>query len=207
VGDERQDGWLAPLKTALFPCKKIFRAARMCKWFRGNATILDRALHVPEDKDPSLKPGFHKPASGDHSVLSWDPAALDLNVPENFVLKQVQLLKTEGASEQSLKEYQAWRAGRREIVTIAASPSVEVIRITDLNDEPPPAPVAIHRVDGDSFRSGAVSSARSSTPSFGMHHGIRTRTVWHAWRHACTSYGCYSPRGARFCRRSSADRG
>jgi ATP-dependent exoDNAse (exonuclease V) beta subunit len=173
VGDEPQDGWLAPLNNALFPSKKNFRGAQACSWFRGNATVLDRPFHVPEDKDPSVKPGFHRPESGDHGVLWWDPAALDLNVPETFGLKHVHLLKTEGASEGSLKEYEGWRAARRGVVTIAATPSIEVIRITDLNEEPPPAPIAIHRVDGDSFRSGGRQ--------FGsLVHAIVRDAPWHA---------------------------
>ena len=173
VGDEPRDGWLAPLNSALFPSKKKFRAAQPCSWFRGNATVLDRPFHVLEDKEPSVKPGFHAPQAGDHSVLWWDPAALDLNVPENFGLKNVQLLKAEGASDESLKEYDAWRSARRKVVTNAANPLVEVIRITDLSEEPPPAPVAIHRVDGDSFRSGG--------PQFGtLVHAIVRDAPWEA---------------------------
>jgi ATP-dependent helicase/nuclease subunit A len=154
VGDGPQDGWLAPLNGALYPSKKNFRAAQPCSWFSGSVSVLDRPFYVPEGEDPSVKPGFHRSESGDYSVLWWDPATLDLNVQENFGLKHVQLLKAEGSSDQSLKEYEGWRAGRREVVTSAANPSAEVIRITDLNEEPPYAPVAVHRVDGKRFRSG-----------------------------------------------------
>jgi ATP-dependent helicase/nuclease subunit A len=72
-----------------------------------------------------------------------------------------------------LKDYDDWRHARREVLTIAASPSVEVIRITDVSEEPPPVPVTIHRAAGDSFRSGG--------PQFGtLVHAIIRDAPWGA---------------------------
>lgn len=174
VGDgPQEDCWLTPLNSALYPSKKKFRAAERCGWFSGGTTVIDRPFPVSEDKDPSVKPGFHKPESGDHSVLWWDPATLDLNVPENFGLKHIELLKSEGASDQSLKAYKAWHAERSEVVTNGRKPSFEVIRITDLSEEPPHAPVAIHRADGETLRSGG--------PRFGtLVHAILRDAPWDA---------------------------
>ncbi len=173
VGDQPQDGWLAPLNLALYPSKKNFHAAEPTNWFRGTVSVLDRPFHVDQAKDPSVKPGFHKPERGDYTVLWWDPATLDLNVPENFGLKHVHLLKAGGASDQSLKDYEVWRATRSEILTAAAIPSIEVVRVTELNEEPPPGPVATQRVDGSSLRSGG--------PQFGtLVHAIVRDAPWGA---------------------------
>jgi hypothetical protein len=67
----------------------------------------------------------------------WDPAMLNLNVPENFGLKHIDVLKAEGASEQSLRDYEEWRDTRSQVIAAASIPSIEVIRITELADEPP----------------------------------------------------------------------
>lgn len=173
VGDEPQNGWLDPLNSALYPSKKNFRAARPCCWFRGNATVLSRPYQVDESAEPSVKPGFHKPECGDYDVLWWDPAVLDLSVPENFGLKSVDLLTAEGLSDQSLKQYESWRDTRREVLAIAARPSVRVIRITDLAEEPPASPVTVVRAPGDSFR--------SAGPRFGtLVHAIVRDAPWNA---------------------------
>jgi ATP-dependent helicase/nuclease subunit A len=177
VGDAPQDGWwLSPLNKALYPLKKNFRAARPCDSFRGTVSVWDRPFPVDDREDPSVRPGFHQPEIGAHSVLWWDPASLNLNVPENFGLKHVHLLKAEGVSDQSLREYEHWRAARREILSIAANPSVEVVRVTDLIEEPPPAPVAIERANGDGFQ--------SAGQQFGtLVHAIIRDAPWHADRH------------------------
>jgi ATP-dependent exoDNAse (exonuclease V) beta subunit len=86
-----------------------------------------------------VKPGFHTPEKGNHRVLWWDPACLNLNVTENFGLRHINLLKAEGASQQSLLAYQRWRDDRAGTVTRSSTPELEVVRVTDL-DSMYPAP-------------------------------------------------------------------
>ena len=172
VGDEPQDNWwLGPLNSTLYPPSKKFRAAQPCPWFNGNATVLARPYHVPEHEEPSVKPGFHKPEQCDYKVLWFDPAVLDLDVPENFGLKQIDLLKAQGLSDQSLREYETWREERREVLAVASEPSVEVVRVTDISEDPPAAPVLLDRAAGESFRSGG--------PRFGtLVHAIVRDSPW-----------------------------
>jgi ATP-dependent helicase/nuclease subunit A len=154
VGEGEQEGWLGPLNKALYPPRKAFRAARQSDWFSGNATVLGRMHTVRDDQEPSIKPGWHKPEFGGYQVLWWDPASLDLDVPDNFGLQNINLLKAEGASIQSLKDYELWRDTRRQTTATAAAPSVEIVRVTEMTDEPPFALVRTERVTGDSLRSG-----------------------------------------------------
>lgn len=173
IGDERFEGWLAPLNNALYPSKKNYRGARPYSLFRGNATILERPVPVDETQDPSVKPGFHRPEAADYTVLWFDPSILDLNVPESFGLKYVELLKSEGSSDQSLKDYEAWRGARSETLKAAAVPSVEITRVTNLSEEPPAAQVAILRSGG--------TSLQSSGPRFGtLVHAILRDAPWRA---------------------------
>jgi ATP-dependent exoDNAse (exonuclease V) beta subunit len=135
--------------------------------------VLARPYHVADHEEPSVKPGFHKPESCDYKVLWFDPAVLNLDVPENFGLKQIDLLKAQGLSDQSLREYEAWRQARREVVAVASEPSVDVVRVTDIAEDPPAAPVVLDRAAGESLRSGG--------PRFGtLVHAIVRDAAWGA---------------------------
>ena len=173
VGDGPESGWLAPLNNAIYPAKKNYRASQPCTWFGGNVTVLERPFAIEEAKDSSIKPGFHKPEAGDYSVLWWDPAALDLNVPESFGLKYVNLLKADGEQPRSLEEYESWRNRRLVIKNAAAVPSVEVVRVTDLSEEPPRSVILTQQVDG--------ARLRSSGQRFGtLVHAIMRDATWKA---------------------------
>jgi ATP-dependent exoDNAse (exonuclease V) beta subunit len=78
---------------------------------------------------------------------------LDLDVPESFGLRHINVLKAEGASEQSLKDYQQWRTERSQIINRGASASISVVRVTELTDEPPAATVSIEKITGAEARS------------------------------------------------------
>jgi hypothetical protein len=176
VGDSPQDGWLEPLNKALYPPKSAYRAAQPCPWFTGQATVLDRPFPVlSSDHEPSIQPGAHKPQSGDYSVVWWDPAMLHLDVSEKFGLERIDVLKAEGASEQSLRDYEEWRDTRSQVIAAASIPSIEVIRIRELADEPPPAPVRLERTQNGSIRAHGLRSGHWSMPSSGMQVGTPLR--------------------------------
>ena len=58
--------------------------------------MLDRPLDSISQDEPSVRPGLHAPQSGKHDVVWWDPMALKLNAPENFGLRQVDILEAAG---------------------------------------------------------------------------------------------------------------
>ena len=173
-GDEARPGWLEPLNKALYPPKSAWRAAAECAWFSGDRTVLDRPL-PPCDPDMSIQPGLHRPEAGEHSVLWWDPAALDLNVPENFGLRHINILRAEGASEESLREYRAWQDRRVQMINLGRTASTTVIRVTELADEPPPGVVTI----GKTVR----KEVRSRGRRYGtLVHAILRDAAWNATR-------------------------
>jgi ATP-dependent exoDNAse (exonuclease V) beta subunit len=173
VGDEARSGWLEPLNKALYPPKNRWRAAAGCEWFTGDCTVLDRPYPTQGETDPSIKPGVHSAETGKHQVVWWDPAMLDLNVAENFGLRQINVLKAEGASERSLKEYEEWRGRRTAVIANGAAASVSVVRVTELIEEPPLAPVALE----EAIRGGG----RSRGKRFGtLVHAILRDAAWDA---------------------------
>lgn len=154
VGDEARSGWLEPLNKALYPPRNTWRKAAPCEWFSGDRTVLDRPFPTDSQTDASIQPGEHRAQTGEHKVIWWDPAMLDLNVTENFGLRHINVLKAEGVSGQSLRDYEGWRAQRLETIAKGACPSVSVVRVTELTEEPPDAPVTIQKATRGVVRSG-----------------------------------------------------
>ena len=146
VGDEERDGWLAPLNKALYPAPDRWRRPQEAGYisFSGTTTVLDRPLDMVSIDEPSVKPGLHTARSGKHSVLWWDPAALKLNTPENFGLRQVDILEAQGAASASLEQYQEWKAGRERALEKGRAQDFDIALATRLTDAPPgAAPVTI----------------------------------------------------------------
>jgi ATP-dependent exoDNAse (exonuclease V) beta subunit len=122
-----------------------------------------------------VQPGWHRAASGEHRVLWWDPAALDLEVAENLGLKQVNVLKAEGASERSIRDYEKWREGRAAVIATGAAASVSVVRVTDVAQEAPAGTVAVVR--------GSRGDGRSRGRRFGtLVHSVLRDAAWGATR-------------------------
>ncbi len=147
VGDEERDGWLAPLNKALYPAPDKWRRPQSAGYvsFKGTSTVLERPLDMVSMDEPSVKPGLHAARTGKHSVLWWDPAALKLNTPENFGLRQVDILEAQGAASASVEQYQAWKAARERALEKGRAPDFDIALATKLTDAAPgvAAPVAI----------------------------------------------------------------
>lgn len=170
VGDEPRNGWLEPLNKALYPPRTAYRDAEPCKWATGVRSVLERPFLVRESDEPSVKPGVHKPERGEHRVVWWDPARLDVAAPENLGLKHANILKAGGMSEQSLRSYGEWRESRSRTITAGCAPSVTIVRVTELSEEPPAAPVTVER-----------AGAGGSGPRFGiLVHAMLRDAPWDA---------------------------
>jgi ATP-dependent helicase/nuclease subunit A len=147
VGDEERDGWLAPLNKAIYPAPDKWRRPQNAGYisFKGTSTVLERPLDMVSMDEPSVKPGLHAPRTGKHSVLWWDPAALKLNTPENFGLRQVDILEAQGAASASIEQYREWKAGRERALEKGRAPDFDIALATRLTDAPPgtAAPVTI----------------------------------------------------------------
>ena len=94
VGDERRDGWLAALDPALHP-EPDARAPPESRAAAGLPAVRRRQRArcrrtTCSARWSSVTPGLHAPEAGEHRVVWWDPAALELGVRESVGLSQTQ---------------------------------------------------------------------------------------------------------------------
>ncbi len=137
MGDEAIDGWVSPLNKAIYPAPPQSRKSRPapgCPQF-GEASVLERPFMINDE--PSVKPGLHKPQTGAHDVVWWDPQVLRLNVDVNIGLKQQQILSPtgEGPSE-SLAHYKIWRVRRGEAIGRGARKQFDVFTPSETTEAP-----------------------------------------------------------------------
>ena len=129
VGDIEQEGWLEPLNRALYPTQDDWRRvehAAGCPAFKGHETVLERPDFNDEGK--SVRPGLHRPQAGDHRVVWWDPAALDLTVDTQYGLQREELLvQHEPASSQSARDYAEWRENRTNSLNKGEKPALRMV--------------------------------------------------------------------------------
>ena len=169
VGDEERDGWLAPLNKALFPAGPQWRTPAQAPYlsFEGTRTVLDRPLDSISQDEPSVKPGLHTPRRGSHRVLWWDPLALDLNAPENFGLRQMDILEAQGEAPASVEQYEAWRAARESAIVKGRTAQFDIALATQIPEPPPGGPIPIET------KSVAKPQKRPGGARFGaLFHGV-----------------------------------
>jgi ATP-dependent exoDNAse (exonuclease V) beta subunit len=161
VGDQPWEGWLGPLNKALYPDRKLERRSESCEAvaFAGDRTVLWRPFRSSNIEDESIRPGLHTAQNGDHRVLWWDPAQLDLEVEQEHGLRGVDMLKTGGRAEESLAAYREWRDSRARRVESSRTPELNVVRVTDIEEDPPEYPV--------SFESALAAERTHRGTSFG----------------------------------------
>ncbi|MGH8275211.1 MAG: 3'-5' exonuclease, partial [Steroidobacteraceae bacterium] len=172
VGDARHDGWLGKLSPALYPDREdalnpIERAPAGCPDFRA-AFVGARPPDVHLN-GAGVAPGLHRPETGDHRVVWWDPAILKLDARESMGLRQTRLLEADeamgGRSEAGRQEYQAWRASRAATLEAGATPSMRVAIATE----------------GEAILSEAAAITLIEVPRVGVRpHGARFGTLVHA---------------------------
>jgi ATP-dependent helicase/nuclease subunit A len=138
IGDERHDGWLARLTPALYPASRngrtpLERRPAGCPEFRA-----ELAGTRPENaftRAPGVTPGLHVPEAGTHRVVWWDPSILQLDARETMGLRQSKLLEADARNERSdrgIREYEAWRHRREEIIAAGSIPALRVASATEL---------------------------------------------------------------------------
>jgi ATP-dependent exoDNAse (exonuclease V) beta subunit len=138
IGDERRDGWLAPLTPAIYPPPLLAAqpepgGAPGCPAF-GRETIVDRPANVRRPES-AVVPGLHRPELGTHRVVWWDPNVLALGTEERMGLRQQKLLEIdEGGlrSDEGIRAHAAWQAERARLRAEAGVPSVRVVTATEL---------------------------------------------------------------------------
>jgi ATP-dependent helicase/nuclease subunit A len=159
VGQGPRDGWLEPLNKAIFPQPGQHRRrkqAKGCPAFFGGSTVLNP---VDEMIEELVAPGVHQPRAGEHTVVWWDPLALRLDAPEQYGLRQEDLLRDAGEAAEGVQQYQQWREQRLERVTKAARPRYRIL-IPSETDEEPPQSVGSIRLESTGFSAPAAMGRR-----------------------------------------------
>ncbi len=135
VGDEPRTGWLSPLNKAIYPALGEYRKGRSAP---GCPLMGDRTVVGGSDSregSESVRPGLHTPKHGEHEVVWWDPAALQLNVSAKLGLTGFEILQ--GNSTVSAEAYNDWRTARAASIERGSAPQWEVANPTDMPDAPP----------------------------------------------------------------------
>jgi ATP-dependent exoDNAse (exonuclease V) beta subunit len=183
VGDEEpgrldtpEAGWLARLAPAIYPEARaartpLERKAALCPEFLAQ-TVGVRPSDA-RGNPRGVAPGLHRPRTGDHRVVWWDPSILELDVKETMGLRQSRLLEADKEHERSERgrlEYESWSGARRAMVEAGSVPSIRVATATELAAAaaPPELPEATDVVVEEGAR------------ERGRPHGARFGTLVHA---------------------------
>ena len=140
VGDEELEGWLSPLNKAIYPRPDRQRdsgAATGCPEF-GESSVLNRPFFSSDE--PSVRPGLHAPRDGPHSVVWWDPQALNLAAPANLGLRQEEILSPLDDCETespSLVAYRQWQAERERVIVAGQAKQFDIFTATEAAELPP----------------------------------------------------------------------
>ena len=160
VGDAPFDGWVGPLNSALYPPHALWRKsedAPGCPQFTGESSVLERPMHMMNEREPSVRPGLHN-----GNVVWWDPLALKLKPPDPIGLRQEDILTpTQPAARESEDAYARWKFERAAALDQGAVPSVEIVLASGAGDAPP-ADIAEPHIDQI-----ASSETRPYGPRFG----------------------------------------
>jgi ATP-dependent helicase/nuclease subunit A len=135
--DEETDGWLEPLSAVLYPAPEDRRSSEIapgCPTF-GEDTVLERPDNVDRDAFGSIRPGLHRPATGTHRVVFWDPSALDLGREDDAGLRHERILAKGPAAADGEAHHARWKAARAAAVERAATPSMHVRTVTETKDD------------------------------------------------------------------------
>ncbi|MGO9055887.1 MAG: UvrD-helicase domain-containing protein [Candidatus Binataceae bacterium] len=176
--EEQEDGWLRKLAPVVYPHSGNTRLPQLrnppgCPAF-GDESVMPRPSNVPPTVR-SVAPGLHRPLAGEHRVVWWEPAKLQLNEEEAMGLRQVKLLQADEsgrASRAGQEAYQRWAERRDKVRREAGAPMIKVATATELAAAVEPGSGAAQAVD-QSIELIAV------TRRAGRPHGARFGTLVH----------------------------
>jgi ATP-dependent helicase/nuclease subunit A len=177
IGDHRLPGWVDVLHPALYPPRDRQRQPRPatgCPPF-GPDTLATRPSRTKRSVNDAVAPGEHQPEHGEHTVVWWDPASLDLGRQDQVGLRQQEILKNDdaGNSEASIRAHELWQQRRRAMVEQGRRPTLTARTVTEHTHDAPVAasalgaPVASAQVEQEAAR-------------FARPHGRRFGTLVHA---------------------------
>ncbi len=136
VGDQPFEGWLATLNPVLYPpqgssFKPETNQPEGCPKF-GPDNVVTRPQKAFRPLG-SVTPGSHKPRAGEHSVVWWDPNALELNKQGGAGSRLTEFLKKdeqEIRSNEGIRLHEEWQKQRASVREISGKPEWTVVTAT-----------------------------------------------------------------------------
>jgi ATP-dependent helicase/nuclease subunit A len=172
VGDEPCDGWLGKLTEVLYPhihdCRGAVRPAPGCPDFGDDCVVERPSKALPKMK--SIIPGLHRPRSGRHRVVWWDPACLNLDVDEAMGLRQRRLLEADESgkvSQEGVRAYEEWFARRQSKLERGGMPLHRLQTATELAVLAGRGKIVVPEASEISIEQVARNPSRPSGPRFG----------------------------------------
>lgn len=161
-----EGGWVSPLNDALYPDRQRYphpQTAPGCPPF-GNTTVLKWPESLAGQPPAVVRPGLHRPLLGEHGVVWWDPALLELGVEGNFGLRREQILSPDdegSAANLGLQHFETWQRRRQRTLEQGKTPQLDILTPSEARQDPPgdPASIEWQEVEG--------RGSRPSGPRFG----------------------------------------
>ena len=136
VGDQPFDGWLATLNPVVYPPKdrsfnpETTEPAGCPKFGVDNVVVRPQRALRPMG---SVSPGLHRPQSGEHSVVWWDPSLLELNRENAAGSTLTEFLKEDEnkiRSTAGVRLHEEWQKQRAKVREVAGGAEWNVITAT-----------------------------------------------------------------------------
>ncbi|MFT7622996.1 MAG: ATP-dependent helicase/nuclease subunit A, partial [Myxococcota bacterium] len=178
-GDEPLTGWTDVLNPALYPEFGQHRnpaLAQGCPEF-GDVSVVERPPKVRVTPGSSVRPGLHRPRTGDHRVVWWDPMLVAGRVKSTGGLRHQAILEApdlatladEGNSGEA--SHAAWMGRRRQAVNDGTIPTVVAITATAAAHGAPASPEVVAAIQIEQV------SGRDLTRPHGKRFGILVHAV------------------------------
>jgi len=136
VGDQPYEGWLSTLGPVLYPTEdssfnpETSRPPGCPQFGSDNVVVRPRKAVRPLG---SVSPGLHRPQTGDHKVVWWDPALLELNRESAAGSTLTAFLRQDEnniRSTEGVLLHEEWQKQRANVREVAGKPKWTVVTAT-----------------------------------------------------------------------------
>jgi ATP-dependent exoDNAse (exonuclease V) beta subunit len=131
--------------------------------------VLERGDQASRSTGSSVRPGLHRPALGTHSVVFWDPSALDLDREDDAGQRQQKILAVDDkgiVAKDGIEQHATWRREHDAAVASGSIPSRVVRTVTE--EKTSASPVAAPATEVALESTGADLHARPHGKRFGI---------------------------------------
>ncbi len=139
IGDGPFPGWVGCLNPALYPDPKASRDSQSAAYLpaMGAMSVLERPSRAAQGEEMSVRPGLHRAQRGQHSVIWWDPALLQLGKEQKVGLQRESLLVAKERSEEGRRGWREWVETHERRIGLGSEPSRRVDTVSSFSADPP----------------------------------------------------------------------